>query len=342
MPGVTINNVAKESGMSTTTVSRVLSGSDYPVNRQTRQRILDAAEKVGYIPNMLARGLKTKVTNEIAVIVPYIYSPFYHSIVTGIEMALAKSAFNMSLHLTMHLSAPADSLVNRLVGNMVAGVIIAADSMTQSFYNVLYELNQKNQLPVISMDYKPKEHQFPGVYFDYFTGAKIAVEYLFDKGHSQIAFASCPLYHETRNARWAGVQAAYKARGCEAIDLFVDAADNDFNDFMVGVSLARKIMQSGKKYTAIATSNDTIAIGLLVGLDEQGIRVPDDISIIGFDDCAYAMMTIPALTTIRIPSVEIGEMSAHMLLNTLEKREPPTSINLEPRVIERASVKKLN
>jgi len=338
MPGATIYDVAKESQLSIATVSRVLSGSNYPVKPQTRQRILDAAEKTGYVPNMLARGLKTKVNNEIAVIVPYIDSPFYYSIVGGIETTLVKSAFNMSLYLTRHSSLPADSLENKLVGKMMAGVIIAADSITPHFHKLLSGLNQKNRLPIITMDYKLKKDQFPGVYFDYFAGAKMAVEYLFNKGHSQIAFAFCPLNHETRKARWAGVQAAYKARGREANDYFEDTANSDFK---VGLSLAHRIMQSGKKYTALAASNDAIAVGLLVGLAGQGIRVPEDISVIGFDDCVYAKMSYPALTTIRVPSEEMGEMVAHMMLNNLEGNEPPTDISLEPQVIERASVKAL-
>jgi len=195
MSNVTITGIAKETNLSTATVSRVLSGSDYPVKLETRKKIMDAAEKVGYVPNMLARGLKTRHSNEIAVIVPYIHYPFFYSIVTGIETVLAKSAFNMSLHLTRSLNAPPDSLASRLVGNMVAGVIITTDSMPQNFYNVLLGLNQKNGLPVITMDYELKEYQFPGVYFDYFAGAKMALEYLFDKGHRQIAFASCPITH---------------------------------------------------------------------------------------------------------------------------------------------------
>jgi len=340
MSGATIYNVAKESGMSIATVSRVLSGSNYPVKPQTRKRILDAAEKVGYVPNMLARSLKTRVNNEIAVIIPYInYYPLFISIVGGIEATLTKSSYSMSLYLTSHSDTPADSLVNSLLGKMMAGVIIAADSITPHFHKLLYKLNQKNQLPIVSLDYKSKKDQFPGVYFDYFKGAKMAVEYLFDKGHSDIAFAFRPLKdHETRRARWAGIQAAYQARGYEANDYFEDAAETDF---LVGVSLAHKIMQSGKKYTALAASNDSIAVGLLVGLAEQNIRVPDDISIIGFEDCIYAMMSYPALTTIRVPSEQMGEMAAHMLINTLEGKEPPADMFLEPKVIERASVKDL-
>jgi len=336
MHAATIYNVANESNTSIATVSRVLSGSNYPVKPQTRQRILEAAEKVGYVPNMLARGLKTKINNEIAVIIPSIHNPFYTSLVGGIEAALAESSFSMSLHLTKNNDLPTESLINRLIGKMIAGVIVTADSITPHFYELMCELNQKNDLPIIVMDYKSNKYQFPGVYFDYFNGAKMAVEYLFDNGHNKIAFALCPLDRETRKARWAGIQAAYQAKGHEVNDYFENMTGNGF---LAGVELAHMIVKSGKEYTAIAADNDSIAVGLLAGLAELDIRVPDDISVIGFDDCLYAMMCYPALTTIRVPSEEMGKMAALMLLNSLEDKALPEDIFLNPKVVERASVK---
>jgi len=340
MSGITIHSVAKECGMSTATVSRVLSGSDYPVKPQTRQLILEAAERVGYVPNMLARGLKARVNNEIAVIVPSIHNPFYTSLVSGIESVLLDSAYSISLYLTDSYGRQTNPLVNSLVGKMMAGVIIAADSITPQFYKVLCELKQNSNLSIVVMDYLMKNCEFSGVYFDYFKGAKMATEHLFGKGHSNIAFAFCPMDRETRRARWAGIQDACRSRGNYDIsdDYYESPAKTDF---LAGVELAYVIRESGKHYTAIAANNDAVAVGLLAGLAEQNVRVPDEVSVIGFDDCIYAMMCYPRLTTIRVPSQQIGELAARMLLDELGGKEPSANAYLEPQVIERASVLEL-
>ena len=337
MPGITIRSVAKECGLSAATVSRVLSGSDYPVKPQTRQVILDAARRAGYVPNMLARGLKAKVSNEIAVIIPSIQNPFYTSLVGGIEPVLLDSNYSMSLYLTDNYVRHIDLLVKNLVGKMIAGVIIASDSIIPSISRALHELKATNGLSVVAVDYHMMQSEYPGVYFDYFRGAQMATEYLMGKGHSRIAFAFCPMDRETRKARWSGIRAAYKGRGKHEMekDYFESSANTDF---YAGVELARAILKSGGAYTAVAANNDTVAVGLLYGLAEQRVRVPEEVSVIGFDDCIYAMMCSPALTTIRVPSQQMGEMAANMLLGGLGRDVAPSNAHLEPQVIERASV----
>jgi len=339
MPGITIHDVAEECGLSVATVSRVLSGSDYPVKPQTRQRILEAAEKTGYVPNMLARGLKTKAINEIAVIIPSIQNPFYTSMVGGIESVLLESAYGMSLYLTDHYGQRTNLLINNLIGKMISGIIIAADSITPSIYEALRNLKEKNNVSIIATDYQVKDCVFPGIYFDYFEGAKMAVEYLFNQGHSRIAFGFCPMDRETRKARLAGVRAA-----CEPLEnseIETDYYESSVKtDFFAGMELARVIRKSDKGYTAIVAHNDSVAVGLLAGLAEQNVSVPDEVSVIGFDDCIYAMMCRPTLTTVRVPSQQMGDLAAHIQLNELGGKEACSNIYLEPKIIERESVRK--
>jgi len=338
MANATINSIAKETKLSTATVSRVLSGSNYPVKEETRKIILEAAKSAGYVPNMLARSLKTKVSNEIAVIIPLIKNPFYTAFAGGIEGELSKTDFTMSLYTTEYNDSHADSLLSKLASRAVAGVIIASDSMTLDLYNALCKLNQATQVPIITMGHKSDYNHFPGIFCDYVSGMKMAVEYLFDKGHRDIAFAFSSMNRETSKAKWVGAQAAYNARGYTASDYFMKAANNDS---ISGTLLAEVIMQSEIKYTAIAAGNDILATGLLLGLAELKIRVPEDISVMGFNDSLYARVCYPALTTIRMPSWAIGVQAVKMLFDMLQNREMPESVFLEPQVIERASIREI-
>jgi len=340
MRSVTIHSVAKECGMSTTTVSRVLSGSDYPVKQVTKQMILEAAEKVGYVPNMIARGLKTKIINEVAVIVPSVQYPFYTSLVEGAESSLIDSNYCMSLYLTDNYERHLDLFANNLVGKMMTGIIIAADSLTPQIHNILSKLNKNNDLNIIAVDYQKKDCEFPGIYFDFNKGTQLAVSYLLNKGHSRIAFAFSLLDRETRKERMAGITAGLQERNKNNISKHVfESSEKD--GFLAGIELANTICSSHENYTAVAAGNDALAAGLLAGLNERNIRVPDDISVIGFDDCIYALMCRPALTSVHVPSRQMGSLAAQMLLGKLGGNDSATNIFMESKVIERASVKSL-
>ena len=336
MSKVTIRDVAQKCGLSIATVSRVLAGSDYPVKPETRQLILDAANECGYVPNMLARGLKINQGNEIAVIVPSIQNPFYTSVVKGIETALLGSGYSMLLYITEVQGEKSRHLVDSLQGKMVAGVIIAADSMNAMLAEKLQYLKRILNTKVMVFDHHIGGCAFPGVYFDYFAGARMATEYVIGLGHTRIAFASGPMDRETRRTRLAGYKFA-----CETLlgnnpeqDCYVCT---DETDFMAGAALAVQIAQSQKGYTAILAINDSVGVGLLAGLAEQHIRVPEDISVVGFDDCIYAKMCSPMLTTIRVPSEDIGLQAAKHLLQELRDGTAMPSIYMEPEIVERNS-----
>jgi LacI family transcriptional regulator len=168
----------------------------------------------------------------------------------------------------------------------------------------------------------------------------MAAEYLHSKGQSRIAYAFCQTFRETRRARWEGIKTASGHANRDA--LMEDYYEVPEEDFAAGAELARIIVRSGKPYSAIAANNDAVAVGVLAGLAEMKVRVPEDISVIGFDDCVYAAMSYPALTTVRVPSEQMGDLAAHMLLGELRGEDSSLEILLEPRVIERSSVAKIN
>lgn len=336
MSGVTLRDVARECQLSVATVSRVLSGSSYPVRQETRLRILDTAKKVGYVPNLLARGLKSRVSREAAVIIPSLQNPFYTSLVGGIEHALFESAYGMSLYLSEHYLRRTELLISNLVGKMPSGIIIVSDSVTPELLGPLRRLQEESRLPIIAVDYQISGWDLPGVYFNYFEGGKMAAEYLYSKGHTRIAYAFCPMDRETRRARWAGVMAACQEIGGNCL---MDGyyGTNAQGDFTTGEELAYVIMNSGKVYSAIIANNDIVAMGILVGLAKMKVRVPEDVSIIGFDDCVYAAMSHLELTTVRVPSDRMGNLAAQMLLNELDGKNVQEE-HLKPSIVERSSV----
>lgn len=146
MEHVTLKHVAKVSGFSVTTVSRVLGGTDYPISAEARDAITKAAKDLGYIPNMLARGLKTSVSKEVAVIMPSITNPFYTSMTMGIEGELSAKGYNMLVYLTSGSDAKDCEMIGSLRGKMIAGVIVAADCITEALVDTLRMLKRATSL----------------------------------------------------------------------------------------------------------------------------------------------------------------------------------------------------
>lgn len=341
MSKVTIRDIAQKCGLSIATVSRVLSGSSYPVRLETRKLIMDVAQECGYVPNMLARGLKINKGNEIAVILPSVQNSFYASLVKGIETTLHGSGYSMLLYLTEIHEENTRHLVESLQGKMVAGVIVAADSMDDFLEKKLQHLRRILNTKIMVVDHHIGGCTFPGVYFDYFSGARMATDYLIRLGHTNIAFVSGPVDRETRRIRLAGFKFAYEALRGKNVEEDCYICEEE-TEFKAGVTLANRIIASGKDYTAAMAMNDSVGVGLLAGLAEHGIRVPEDFSIVGFDDCIYAQMCSPMLTTVRVPSERIGTMAAQNLLQELRNQQSGSSVYIEPEVIERKSAVKLD
>lgn len=340
MEHVTLKHVAKVSGFSVTTVSRVLGGTDYPISAEARDAITKAAKDLGYIPNMLARGLKTCVSKEVAVIMPSITNPFYTSMTMGIEGELSAKGYNMLVYLTSGSDAKDCEMIGSLRGKMIAGVIVAADCITEALVDTLRMLKKSN-IPFVVTDYDPNlAEPTVGVFFDYRRGGQMAARYLLQQGHCYIAFATRTLDKLSRRSRKDGFCETMAAAGASFTeeDVFVSSVKDEFK---AGVELAQQVLHTGKMYTAISANNDAVALGILSELAKCGLKVPEDISVIGFDDCVFSRMSIPLLTTVQVPAEEMGKMAAQFMLNELEIKKTQYSIYLEPKIVERQSVRKI-
>ncbi len=340
MEHVTLKDVAKATGFSITTVSRVLGGVDYPVHADTRDTICKAAKELNYIPNILARSLKTQVSKDVAVVMPSITNPFYTSIIMGIEGALSAQGYNMLTYLTRMNRAKDSELVTSLRGKMIAGVIVAADCLTPSLSNSLLLL-KKSGIPFVITDYTPDlSEPSPGVFFDYRRGGQMAARYLLEQGHRRIAYATRTLDRLSRRGLKDGfceVMASLGAPFGEK-DVFISRSKSDFD---ASAELAQLLLEKAGQYTAVFANNDAVAVGMIAELARQGVRVPEDISVMGFDNCVFAKMSSPALTTVQVPAEDMGSLAAKSILEELAGKKVEYSIYLEPKIVERRSVQKL-
>lgn len=335
----TLKDVARESGYSLATVSRVLSGSNYPVSQKTRNAIEKKAREMGYVPNLIARGLRTNVSAEVAIIIPSVMNLYYSAMVMGAESFLIENGYGLIIFLVNDDTRASDVLVN-VLSKRVAGVIIAADCISERNVPQLQRLRNEN-IPYVITDYEPGiSESCTGVFVDYRKGCRMGMDYLVKKGHQDIAFLTMAIDRTSRIRRLEGYQDALRNNGLRLseADVYISNCSSGFD---AGRELADMMIESGHTYTAAMVNNDAVAVGVFSGLMQRHIRVPQDISVMGFDDCAFARMSSPLLTTIRVDAEQIGRQACEFLFAIKNGKKMDYSIFLEPTVVERDSVRQI-
>lgn len=338
----TIYDVAKLAGTSVATASRVLSGSDYPVSPAARQRVKDAAAKLGYVPNTLAKSLRHSANPDVGVVLPSVSNPFYQQALIGISDVLSQNDCNIILCNTK-LSAEKEHLcLRQLFERQVKGVILSSVDTTS---DVIREYSQKGMRFVL-LDQFFEDLQTPGLIFDTYTGSKLAVEHLIEQGHRRIAFGTTSMDTWTRKQMFRGYRDALLTAGLEfdpqlvfecPVEAIMTSTDQDLG---IGRQIALAYMDSDRSATAIFCINDMAAIGVIRTLKIRGVNVPEDLSIIGFNDIPIAAAYDPPLTTVSYPAANAGRLAAMMLTDTLAP-EMALTMNLVPQLIKRNTVKNL-
>lgn len=339
---VTIYDVAKMANVSPATASRVLSGSNYPIKEELKKRVIAAAKKLNYSPNVLARSLKSNISHDIGVVVPTISNPFYSSVILGIENEADKRGYNLLLCNTFRNVEKEKRYLQSLYEKQVKGVIIS----TLGAKNI--EEYIEKGLEFVLLDQRIDNLECSIISFDCFKGAYMAVEYLIRNGHRKIAFVSSPLTKWTRNETFKGYAAALEDNGIGVKEeYFLIGSDEEETDeegfeFKNGKRMADEFMRRKLDATAVLAVNDMTAFGFIQQMYLHGKKVPDDISVIGFDDISFAKMFSPPLTTIQYPAYEVGRLAAMLLLDKLAGNNSSSmSVNLHPKLIVRDSVKPL-
>ena len=318
----TIYDIAKKTGTSTATVSRVLSSSGYPVKEETRKKILKTAKELNYTPNIIGRMLKKNDSRDIGVIIPTISNPFYPQVVLGIEMEARQKGYNILLCNSLRDPAIEKKYIETLYQKQVKGIIIssAGDNGNDEFLQEMQWMG----LRIITIDHDIKGIGCGMVGFDYKKGGMIATEYLISCGHRNITFITSPLTRASRRDTMEGYRQALMNNGIEAREenILVGEREEEYKSadyqFESREMMVRIMLQLDEKPSAIFAVNDMTALAAIEYLVNCVFDVPGDISVIGFDNIEVSSMVNPPLTTVHQPAFETGKLAFGMLLESFE------------------------
>ncbi|MGH3348288.1 MAG: LacI family DNA-binding transcriptional regulator [Nocardioides sp.] len=325
---VNIRDVAADAGVSITTVSRALNGSGR-VGPATRERIVASASRLGYQPNDLARSLHGGSTGTVAVLVPDITNPFFPELVAGIQ-AVANARGNLLLLCqTGGDTAIAVRELTHMRRKRVDGVILVGGLQRDA---ALAEAVA--ELRVVTVDRDTGLDSAWSVRADHHVGGRIATEHLVELGHERIACIAGPADLAVSEDRLAGYLEALEDSGLTPDEALV-VRGNFLEDG--GYDGLRALRRRRVAFSAVVCGNDLTAVGALRGLDEVGLRVPEDVSLVGFDDIHLASFLRPSLTTVRQPIHELGRRAATLLLEHAMADAPEQHDVLDVQLVRRAS-----
>lgn len=329
----TITDVATEAGVHPSTVSRVLSGhAASTIRPETRQRVEVAAERLGYRPSALARSLRLQRTLTLGMLVPDITNPFFSSIIKGAEEAARERGYNLILCNSEDQPEREETYLRVLRERQVDGLLIASSQMADA---TIAEL-RGDAFPFVLLNRATRNADDLAVIVDNHAAAVEAVAYLASLGHRRVGHIAGPQNTTTGLERRNGYRAAVLAYGLAddpELEVEADAFSEEAGHRAVQVMLAGPACP-----TAVFAANDLIAIGVLQRLREIGLRVPQDLSIVGFNDIPLAGLLEPALTTVRVPQLEMGVIGARLLIDHLEgKPIGDVRVTLPTELVVRAS-----
>ncbi len=313
---VTIREVSELAKVSTSTVSRVVSKNGI-VSEETRERVLKAIKTLGYQPNTLAQGLKNNRSNIIGVVVPDLSSPYFAFMLRGVEQAVERANMKMIVS-SGHADKKAErKAVESMLGHRCDALIL---HMEVTLSDTIDEISAliRNQVPIVSMGRYIPSYADQSVYLDNELGGFLATEHLISQGHEDIIHLTGSLTYSDSRTRLDGYKKAYKK------------ADNKFKKERIlegdyteefGYETTYKHIKEKTKFTAIFAGDDDIAAGVLEALRDHNIKVPQEVSVVGFDDMFYARLMHPKLTTVKQPIIEMGEAAGELAINLIAGRE---------------------
>ncbi len=329
---VTIRDVARVAQVHPGTVSRALNEETRAlVNPDTAERVLRAAEELGYRPNRIARGLKTSRSNTIGVLIPDITNPLFPPILRGIEDRLDEAGYTALIVNTDNDPERERVYVEAMRARQVDGFISATARLDRE----LTELAGGGTALVL-VNRSLEDGSVPAVTVDDRRGIALAVEHVVGLGHRQIGHVAGPQNLSTGHRRYRGFVEAIQGAGLDAPEELVS-----FGEFFTeeeGARACRALLDAEPSVTAIVAGNDLMALGCYDVIEERGLRCPEDVSIVGFNDMPFIDKLRPPLTSVRIPQREIGKVAADLLLLQLSaEAPPPREILLEPTLVVRGS-----
>ena len=346
---VTIRDVAKESGFSSTTVSIVLNNAPLAryIPASTKKKIERAAEKLGNRPNQYARSLRSKRSHTVGVMVFDMTDPFCIPILRGIENTLYQASYLPILTDVHNEGSRFERYLEMLLDRRIEALIVIANWVFLDI-NLLGDL-EKSSIPTAMIGCELKNDTISSIIVDNEVGGHIALEHLHSLGHRKIAFIRGPKALTDSSPRWKGIRGCAKQCGLDLDNrLIVDMPESrdPVASFEMGLKLTEELLRQKRAFTALVAFDDMSAFGAIRALNKAGIRVPEQCSVIGFDDVSTAAIYTPSLTTVRQPMESMGTSAVGIVVDginaVLEKRElTATHRKVAPELVVRDSTRSL-
>lgn len=338
MGNLTIKDISRMAGVGVSTVSRVL--NNHPdVKEETRQKILNVMGKVNYVPNNSARNLKRNTSNNIGVLIKGIHNPFFSAMTKIIEEKIAEKGYSMILHYNDKNPNDFETAVEFIKEKRLKGLICLGGYFNNLSKNQLKDLNTPIVFTSIDSIKDLDSNFFSSVTIENERAAFDAVNYICSLGHKNIGvITSCEKNTSVGMLRLEGYKRALLQNNIEYNPNFSEKGEYTFE---AGFNAANKLLDKKLNITAIFASSDIMAIGASKAILKRGLRIPEDISIIGFDDIEYAKYFHPSITTIRQPAEEMGEKSVDILFSIIKEESENKHIVINTELIKRDSCKRL-
>lgn len=342
-PEITMADIAKAAGTSPATVSRVINGSRHKINPEVQARVLETVRRLGYSPNPFGRMLKKNDMRELAAILPSMQNPFYIEVLSGIERAAHDHGYDVIIFNSNHSREEEIAHIRSVMDKRIKGLLIAhADEGTA---HVRPFLEQGGMMVLLDQE-RVQYDNCISIDVGCLDGTQAVTEYLLSLGHRRIAYASLPLNKYPRRQCLEGFQRAHRAHNLPVSrELLLFAGDDwgvpgEIYEFACGRRLGEAFLRLDPMPTGIVAINDMLAFGCIAALRDGGVSIPEAVSVAGFDNIQFASMINPALTTVDVPSYEIGRRACEELLMRIDCGETfaPSLLRFHSTLRLRASV----
>lgn len=324
---ITIYDVAREANVSMATVSRVVNGNPN-VKPATRKKVVEVIDRLGYRPNAVARGLASKKTTTVGVIIPDISSIFYAELARGIEDIATMYKYNIILSNSDQNKEKELHLLNTMLSKQVDGIVFMGGNITADHV----EEFEKSPVPIVLAGSIEETGKVPSVNIDYEQAAYDSVKEFIEKGHKHVAFVVGPL-HEPKNSekKLRGYKRALEDAGIAFDEELVAEGDYTYDS---GIEAFEKLLEAKNKPTAILVGADEMALGVVHGAEDKGYSIPEDFEVISSDNTRLSLMVRPQLTTIVQPLYDIGAVAMRLLTKLMNKETVDEQTVILPHRLE--------
>ncbi|EJL6483733.1 substrate-binding domain-containing protein [Vibrio cholerae] len=331
----TMKDIARLAGVSTSTVSHVINKSRF-VSDEIAERVNNAAQQLNYAPSALARSLKMNRTKTIGMLVTTSTNPFFGEVVKGVERSCYHQGYNLILCNTEGDNQRMKASINTLLQKRVDGLLLMCSTLEGERLDVF---DRYPDIPIVVMDWGPILFASDKIQDNSLQGGYMAAKHLIECGHKEIGCITGPLIRHQAQMRYEGYKRALAEAGIAINPDWIVESDFECEG---GYQAFEKLYQRGELPSALFVSNDMMAMGVIQAASQRGLRVPDDLSLIGYDDVHIAKFMTPALTTIHQPKYRLGKAAVDTLLYRLENPDTTAQVvQLEPTLVVRNSVRKL-